>query len=102
MSNEKDLRYYQTKSSKLEAQVINLKYRIRTLERLIASYQNQTVPALRSRIRELERIVANCCRRDLSNKKDMVDEELVKVKVIEGRGVTFTIKENTGGGGNGG
>ena len=92
MSTERDLKYYQAKSSTLESQIINLQYRIRALEKIVASYQNQTVPALRSRIRELERIVANCCRRDLPNKKG----------VIEGRGVTFTIKEKIGDGGNAG
>jgi len=102
MTGKRDLKYYQAKSSKLEAEVINMQYKIRELDRIIARCRGKIIPTLRSRVRELERIVANCCRHTLHKKKVVADEGMATVKIIEGRGVSFTIKEKVGRGGNGG
>jgi len=101
MTGRRDLKYYRDRASELEAEVVNMQYKIRGLDRVIASYRKQTIPTLRSRVRELEKIVANCCslvhKHALPNKKDVADGEMETVKVIEGRGVTYTITEKVGG-----
>ena len=97
MTGKRDLEYYRARASTLEAEIINMKYRIRALDRVIARYRNQTIPTLRSKIRELERVVADCCSHALHNEKSVADEEMETVKVLEGRGVTITVKEKVGG-----
>jgi len=101
MPGKRDLKYYRDRASELEAEVINMQYKIRGLDRVIEGYRKQTIPTLRSRVRKLERVVANCCslvhKHALPNKKDVADGEMATVKVIEGRGVTYTIKEEVGG-----
>jgi len=98
MMVKRDLKYYRTRASELEAEVINMQYRIRELDRVIARCRGKIIPMLRSRVRELERIVANCCSHALHKKKAVADEGMATVKVLEGRGVTFTIKEKVRGG----
>ena len=98
MMVKRDLKYYRARASTLEAEVINMQYRIRELDRVIARCRGKVIPTLRSRVRELEGIVANCCSHALHNEKVLADEEMATVKVLEGRGVTFTIKEKVQGG----
>ena len=45
MSNEKDLRYYQAKSSALESKVVQYQDRIRGLERIIFNYRDRAFPS---------------------------------------------------------